>query len=65
LKAATFSFFSAMRFAIRVLNGMCIVSWISGEGGDQYDALELRLLFLLVFQPANLESMKATTALET
>ena len=32
---------------------------------DEYDALILHFLFLLVFQPTNLKSAMVTTALET
>jgi hypothetical protein len=62
LIAATFSFFSAMRFAIRALK-MLNVSF-KRQGGKRRDALILRLLLFLMFQPANLKSVEMATALK-
>jgi hypothetical protein len=64
LRAAAFSFFSDMRFAIRALDETCIVRYRK-KREMRCSVLELGLLFLLVFEPANLKSAKVTTALET
>jgi len=61
LIAATFSFFSAMRFAIRALK-ILNVNFI-GRGKCR-DVLILRLLLFLMFQPANLEGVEMATALK-
>jgi len=60
--AATFSFFSAMRFAIRALK-MLYVSF-KRKGAKRRDALIFRLLLFLMFQPANLKGEEMATALK-
>jgi hypothetical protein len=63
LIAAAFSFFSAMRFAIRALKDTQYER--KCEGKDKRDALVLRLLLLLVFEPVKLNGAKVPTTLET
>jgi hypothetical protein len=62
LIAATFSFFSAIRFARRALI-IPNISFRGRKGGR--DALIFRLLLLLMFEAANLEGTEMTTTLET
>ena len=62
LIAATFSFFSAIRFARRAL----IIPNISfRDTKGERDALVFRLLLFLMFEAANLEGAEMTTTLET
>lgn len=61
LIAATFSFFSAMRFAIRALKN---VEHELREEEKGQNALVFRLLLLLMFEPANLKGTEMTTALK-
>ena len=60
--AATFSFFSAMRFAMRALRASRISECIRKE---ENDSLVFRLLLPLVLDPASLECVEVTAALET
>jgi hypothetical protein len=60
--AAAFSFFSAMRFAIRALKRTLNTS--SSEKKVR-DILVLRLLLLLVFESAKLKGTEMSAALET
>jgi hypothetical protein len=61
LIAATFSFFSAMRFAIRALKRPDM-SFRKKKKGQ--DALIFCLLLLLMLKPANLEGTEMTAALK-
>jgi hypothetical protein len=62
LIAATFSFFSAIRFARRALK---ISNELNRQRKEERDALVLRLLLLLMFEPAKLKGTEMTTALKT
>ena len=61
LIAATFSFFSAMRFAIRALKN---VKYRPQEEEKGLCVLVFRLLLLLMFESANLKGTEMTTALK-